>query len=244
MNIAVIFAGGSGKRMHSKDRPKQFLTMYGKPIIIYTLENFENNDDIDAVVIACIGEWIPYLKELLYKYRIEKVKSIVPGGETGQLSIYNGLKAAKEIAGDERSIVLVHDGVRPLITSDLISECIGSVKKYGNAITAGVVTETIAVVDEEGYVTTLPERKDSRVAKAPQCFFLDDILSCHEKALSEGKDDYIDCCTIMTHYGHRLHMIVGPAENIKITTPEDFYIMRAFIEARENEQMYIPEDKP
>lgn len=244
MNIGVIFAGGSGQRMHSKDKPKQFLTMYGKPIIIYTLEVFENCSDIDAVVIACIEEWIPYLKELLYKYRIEKVKMIVPGGATGQLSIYNGLKAAKKISGEERSVVLIHDGVRPLIIPGLLSDCIGSVQQFGNAITGSVVTETIAVVDEEGYVTTLPERKDSRVAKAPQCFYLDDILSCHEKALKEGKDDYIDCCTIMTHYGHKLHMIEGSAENIKITTPEDFYIMRAFIEARENEQMYIPEEKP
>ena len=243
MNIGVIFAGGSGQRMHSKDRPKQFLTMYGKPIIIYTLEKFENCEDIDAIVIACIEEWIPYLKELLYKYRIEKVKRIVPGGKTGQLSIYNGLRAAKEITGEERSVVLVHDGVRPMISPSLLSECIESVHRFGNAITAGIVTETIAVVDGEEYVTTLPERKDSRVAKAPQCFYLDDILSAHGKALSEGHDDYIDCCTIMTHYGHRLHMIVGPAENIKITTPEDFYIMRAFIEARENEQMYFPEEQ-
>ena len=243
MNIGVIFAGGSGRRMHSKDKPKQFLEMYGKPIIIYTLEHFENSPDIDAVVISCIEEWIPYLESLIYKYRIEKVKKIVPGGKTGQLSIYNGLNAAQEVSGGDKSIVLIHDGVRPLINTDLLSDCINSVKNYGNAITAGIVTETIAVVDEEGYVTNLPERKDSRVAKAPQCFWLDDILTAHNNALAEGRDDYIDSCSIMKHYGHRLHMIVGPAENIKITTPEDFYIMRAFIEAKENAQMYMPEEQ-
>ncbi len=243
MNIGVIFAGGSGRRMHSKDKPKQFLEMYGKPIIIYTLEHFENSPDIDAVVISCIEEWIPYLESLIYKYRIEKVKKIVPGGKTGQLSIYNGLNAAQEVSGGDKSIVLIHDGVRPLINTGLLSDCINSVKNYGNAITAGIVTETIAVVDEEGYVTNLPERKDSRVAKAPQCFWLDDILTAHNNALTEGRDDYIDSCSIMKHYGHRLHMIVGPAENIKITTPEDFYIMRAFIEAKENAQMYMPEEQ-
>lgn len=243
MNIGVIFAGGSGRRMHSKDKPKQFLEMYGKPIIIYTLEHFENSPDIDAVVISCIEEWIPYLESLIYKYRIEKVKKIVPGGKTGQLSIYNGLNAAQEVSGGDKSIVLIHDGVRPLINTGLLSDCINSVKNYGNAITAGIVTETIAVVDEEGYVTNLPERKDSRVAKAPQCFWLDDILTAHNNALAEGRDDYIDSCSIMKHYGHRLHMIVGPAENIKITTPEDFYIMRAFIEAKENAQMYMPEEQ-
>jgi len=90
MNIGVIFAGGVGSRMHSKDKPKQFLEMHNKPIIIHTLEHFEKNEDIDAVVIACVEEWIPYLNELVNKYRINKVKRIVPGGETGQLSIYNG----------------------------------------------------------------------------------------------------------------------------------------------------------
>jgi len=99
VNIGVIFAGGVGSRMHSKDRPKQFLELYNKPIIIHTLEHFENNKEIDAVVIACKEEWITYLEKLLYKFRIEKVKKIVPGGSTGQLSIYNGLKAAKEISG-------------------------------------------------------------------------------------------------------------------------------------------------
>ena len=113
MNIAVIFAGGVGSRMHSKDRPKQFLEMYNKPI--HTLEYFENHSMIDAIVVVCIKDWIPYLNKLLYKFRIEKVKSVVPGGETGQLSIYNGLKSAKQIAKDEKSIVLIHDGVRPLI---------------------------------------------------------------------------------------------------------------------------------
>ena len=105
MNIAVIFAGGVGSRMHSKDRPKQFLEMYNKPIIIHTLEYFENHSMIDAIVVVCIKDWIPYLNKLLYKFRIEKVKSVVPGGETGQLSIYNGLKSAKQIAKDEKSIV-------------------------------------------------------------------------------------------------------------------------------------------
>lgn len=107
MNIAVIFAGGVGSRMHSKDRPKQFLEMYNKPIIIHTLEHFERHEQIDAIVVVCIKEWIPYLNELLYRFRIEKVKKVVPGGSTGQLSIYNGLTAAKELSNGEKSIVLM-----------------------------------------------------------------------------------------------------------------------------------------
>ena len=149
MNIAVIFAGGVGSRMHSKERPKQFLEMYNKPIIIHTLEHFQDHSLIDAIVVVCIESWIPYLNDLLYKFRIEKVKKVVSGGETGQLSIYNGLIAAKEIAGHEKTVVLIHDGVRPLITDKLITDNIESVLHYGSAITTAKVKETILVVNEK-----------------------------------------------------------------------------------------------
>ncbi len=238
MNIGVIFAGGVGSRMHSKDRPKQFLELYNKPIIIHTLEHFEYNSEIDVVVIACVENWIHHLEKLLYKFRIEKVKKIVPGGSTGQLSIYNGLKAAKEIAGNENSIVLIHDGVRPLINSELLSQNIKSVKEFGSSITAGIVKETIVVVGENLDVEQVPSRAKSRVAKAPQSFWLNEILSVHEKALSEGVYNSIDSCTLMMQYGKHLHMIDGPYENIKITTPDDFYTMRAILEAKENNQIY------
>lgn len=238
MNIGVIFAGGVGSRMHSKDQPKQFLEIYNKPIIIHTLEHFENNSQIDAVVIACKEEWITYLEKLLYKFRIEKVKKIVPGGETGQLSIYNGLKAAKEIARDEKSIVLIHDGVRPLISPELLTQNIECVKEHDSSITAGIVKETIVVVDDNGLVNQVPSRAKSRVAKAPQSFWLDDILQAHELALSEGENNIIDSCTLMQKYGYTLYTIDGPYENIKITTPDDFYTMRAILEAKENAQIY------
>ncbi|MBQ1397075.1 MAG: 2-C-methyl-D-erythritol 4-phosphate cytidylyltransferase [Clostridia bacterium] len=238
MNIGVIFAGGVGSRMHSKDVPKQFLEIHNKPIIIHTLEYFERNDEIDAVVISCVGDWIPHLEKLLYQYRIEKVKRVVRGGATGQLSIYNGLTAAKEVAAGRKAIVLIHDGVRPLINEQLLSDNIESVKRYGSAITSAVVKETIVVIDEDGMVEQVPSRAKSRVAKAPQSFWLDDILAVHEKALSEGNDNSIDSCTLMQSYGYKLHMVDGPYENIKITTPDDFYTMRAILDARENEQIY------
>jgi 2-C-methyl-D-erythritol 4-phosphate cytidylyltransferase len=224
--------------MHSKEKPKQFLDLYNKPIIIYTLEHFENNPEIDAVVVACVEEWIPFLNELLYKFRIEKVKKIVPGGKTGQESIYNGLMAAAEVSGEEDTIVLVHDGVRPLINTKLLSECIQSVKEKGSAITAGIVKETIAVISPEGCIEEVPLRERSRVAKAPQCFWLKDILNAHRRALAEDRHDFIDSCTMMQHYGYKLFMVDGPYENIKITTPDDYYTMRAIIEAKENSQIY------
>lgn len=238
MNIGVIFAGGVGSRMHSKDKPKQFLEMYNKPIIIHTLEYFEKHQEIDKIVVVCVADWVNYLKELLYKFRIDKVKKIVPGGETGQLSIYNGLIAAKELAGEEKSIVLIHDGVRPLISEQLITDNIQAVKTFGNSITSGIVKETIVEIDDNGDIILVPDRAHSRVAKAPQCFFLDDILTAHNKALKDGITSFVDSCTMMQHYGRKMHMIDGPYENIKITTPDDFYTMRAILEAKENAQIY------
>ena len=238
MNIGVIFAGGVGSRMHSKTKPKQFIEVFNKPIIIYTLEFFEENKDIDAIVVACVADWIPYLENLLTKFHILKVKKIVPGGSTGQLSIYNGLRAAMEVSGADDDIVLIHDGVRPLINSELLTKNIESVRKYGSAITAGIVKETIVVIDDDGAVKTVPSRDHSRVAKAPQSFWLKDILNAHEKAMSEGENNSIDSCTLMQRHGYQLHMIDGPYENIKITTPDDYYTMRAILQAKEDAQIY------
>ena len=232
MNIAVIFAGGSGKRMRSGDIPKQFLEIKGKPIIIHTLELFEQNSNIDAIVIACKEDWIDNLKDLIAKFGISKVRSIVPGGKTGQLSIYNGLKAAEEI--DSNAVVLIHDGVRPLIDQKVIDDNIASVKKHGSAITTSVVTETILVVSEAEEIETVPDRSRSRVAKAPQSFYLQDVLAAHNRALAEGRDDFIDTCTMMKYYGHKLFLVDGPYENIKITTPDDYLICKILIGDRED----------
>ena len=238
MNIVVIFAGGSGQRMHTKDIPKQFLEMHGKPIIIYTLELFEKHPEIDAIVIACKEDWIEYLEKLLYKYRIEKVKKIVPGGDTGQMSIYNGLMAAQEVSKGEEAIVLVHDGVRPLINQKVISDNIESVKTHESAITTPIVKETILVVNDNEEIVNVPDRAKSRVAKAPQSFWLKNILAAHNRAQKEGIFDCIDSCTMMKMYGYPLYLVDGPYENIKITTPDDFYTMRALLDAQEDEQLY------
>lgn len=238
MNIGVIFAGGVGSRMHSKDRPKQFLEIYNKPIIVHTIEHFENNESIDAVVVVCVEGWIDYFNDLVYKYRLNKVKKVVPGGSSGQLSIYNGLCAAEELAGDEPAIVLIHDGVRPLISSELLTRNIEDVKRYGSSITSGIVKETIVEIEDNGRIKMVPDRAHSRVAKAPQCFLLSEIIGAHRRALSEKRTDFIDSCSMMNHYGHDLHMTDGPYENIKITTPDDFYTMRAILQAKEDAQIY------
>ncbi len=238
MNTAVIFAGGIGRRMNSRALPKQFLKLYGKEIIIYTLEQFENHEQIDRIVVACVEDWIPFLKDLVEKYRLAKVAAIVPGGETGQDSICAGLKAARELAPEQEQIVLIHDGVRPLIDEKTITDCIRSVKEHGSAITVAPAIETIIRVDDDRQVKDVIPRADCLMARAPQCFYLSDILEAHDRAIREEKHDFIDSATLMKYYGHNLSVVDGPVENIKITTPMDFYTFRALFEARESSQLF------
>lgn len=238
MNIAVIFAGGSGKRMNTRSKPKQFLEYNGKPIIIYTLELFDNHPMIDAIVVVCIKDWIPFLKKMLKKFEIDKVVRIVEGGSTGQESIFNGLEATEGYAGtDKNTVVLIHDGVRPLITEETISENVRVVNEKGNCITCIPATETFIVKREDGGID-IPSRPNSLIARAPQSFFLKDILVAHRDARMQGKNDYIDSCTMMSHYGHKMNTIIGPMENIKITTPSDYFVFKAMVEVHENQQIF------
>lgn len=237
MNIALIFAGGSGKRMNSKSRPKQFLELHGKEIIIYTIEHFERHPEIDAIAVVCIKEWIGYLEKILKKNGIEKVKWIVPGGETGQDSIYNGLEVIHDNCPED-SVVLIHDGVRPLITEELISENINSVEQYGSAVTVAPVIETVMLTENDNHVYKSIERNKCRMAKAPQSFYLKDIYEAHQKAIKDGIHTKIDSATMMSDFGHSLHTVECAGENIKITTPADFYIFRALIDAKESSQIF------
>ena len=240
-NVAVIFAGGSGKRMNTVSRPKQFLELNGKPVIIYTLELFDNHPEIDAICVSCIEAWIPFLEKMLRKFEINKVVEIVPGGESGQDSIYNGLCAAERWAQKngslEETAVLIHDGVRPLITEQTITDNISMVRERGNCITCVPATETFVVTKSDGGME-IPERANSLVARAPQSFMLTDILAAHREAIKENRHDYIDSCTLMSHAGYKVNTIIGPMENIKITTPTDFFIFRAMVQVHENQQIF------
>ncbi|MBO7346860.1 MAG: 2-C-methyl-D-erythritol 4-phosphate cytidylyltransferase [Bacteroidaceae bacterium] len=242
MNIAAIFAGGSGIRMNTKSRPKQFLELHGKPIIIYTLELFDNHPDIDAITVACIQSWIPFLEKQIRKFEINKVVKIVPGGATGQESIYNALCAAEQHALSSQGTldgvnVLIHDGVRPLITEQTITDNINKVMECGSCITCVPATETLVVRQQDDSLQ-IPSRKDSLIARAPQSFRLTDIISAHRKAIDEGRNDFIDSCTMMSHYGYTMGIVNGPVENIKITTPTDFFVFRAMVQVHENQQIF------
>jgi 2-C-methyl-D-erythritol 4-phosphate cytidylyltransferase len=237
MNYAVIFAGGTGTRMNTKTRPKQFLTLHGKEIIIYTLEHFENHPGIEGISVVCIAEWIDYLKKLLEKYHIQKVKWISPGGGTGQESIFNGLNAMRGDI-DKDSIVLIHDGVRPLIDEKLITDNIKMVQEKGCAVTVVPAIETVMLVDDKGEIVESVDRNKCRVVRAPQSFIYQELMNAHDRAREKGIINMIDSATMMSEAGHTLYPVVGRPDNIKITTPSDFYTFRAIVEAEENSQIF------
>lgn len=238
MNYSLIFAGGTGQRMNSKSLPKQFLSVHGKPIIMHTILCFENCDEIDGIIVVCYMPFINKLKSLLTEYNIKKVIDITSGGESGQQSIFRGLERLSKTATD-RDIVLIHDGVRPIITDELIKNNIECVKEHGNAISASKAIETV-VVSVDGKVKSVADRSQCYYAKAPQSFKFGEIYDCHKRAASNGhSSDFIDSATMMRYYGYELNIIECSSENIKITTPTDFFMFKAILDARENEQIKI-----
>lgn len=238
MNNVLIFAGGTGTRMNSKGKPKQFLELHGKPILIYTIEKFDKCEEIDNIVVVCHKDWIEYLDMLLKKFFIRKVSKVLSGGATGQESIRNGIFYLYKNRQSDEDIVLIHDGVRPLIDEETIKKNISLVKECGNCITTAPVTETVVRADLQEEIEQIYDRSLCRLARAPQSFYLADVYINHQKLMEEGDPQMIDTAMLMNHYGVKLHMVDGPIENIKITTPVDFYIFRAIIDAKENSQIW------
>jgi 2-C-methyl-D-erythritol 4-phosphate cytidylyltransferase len=240
MNRVLIFAGGTGQRMGAASVPKQFLLAYSKPIIVHTIEHFQKCNLIDSIVVVCLADYIDYLQKMIANYKLDKVVSIVPGGNSGQESIFNGLKELVRLYGEDNDdIVLIHDGVRPLINEQVIIDNINCVKKYGNAITVCKAIETIVLLDDNSVVEKVMDRQYCNTAQAPQSFYLKDIYSNHLKANSQGRKDFIDSAMLMQNYGAHIHTVLGPNENIKITTPMDYYLFKAILDARENEQIKL-----
>lgn len=242
MNIGIIFAGGVGRRMRTNGIPKQFLKINDVPIIIHTLNVFEKCEEIDAIVVACVESHIEYLKELVKKYKLNKVKDIVIGGETGQLSIYNALKAAKKLSKSNKDIVLINDGVRPIIDSDLLKRNIESVKKYGNAVSSVAQKETTVISEDNETISEITDRSKTYIARAPQSFYLDKILEAEEKAIAEGKNNVIDSSSLMHSYGEKIHLVECNSNNIKITEPVDYYIAKAILKLNETREVLGDEE--
>lgn len=243
-NIAVIFAGGVGKRLkHKTTTPKQFLKINNKTIIVHTLEIFQQHEQIDEIYIAIHPDYYEYMKKLVKYHYITKVKGIVKGGATAQNSIYNALKLAqKENTGE--SIVLIHDGVRPNITQDVISRNIQCTKEHGNAITCTSCFETILVSENHTNPQHVPFRKDTYAAQAPQTFHLEELITAHEtmQKINPSYNNIVDSCTLFKVLNKPTYMIEGNRGNIKITTVEDLYLLRALIRFHEDKEAFDIEE--
>lgn len=246
MNIAIIFAGGVGQRLKNEKNtiPKQFLKINEKPIIIHTLELFQKNNNIDKIYISIHKDYLEYMKELVEYFHLSKVEGIVCGGATGQDSIYNALKLA-ESENEENSIVLIHDGVRPNITQEVINKNIETAKEKGNAITCTSCFETILVSENHINPQHVPYRKDTFSAQAPQTFILKDIVNAHEitRKTNPNYTDIVDSCTLLKTLNKETYMIEGNRGNIKITTIEDLYLLRALIRFKEDMDAFGLEEK-
>ena len=238
MNIALIFAGGTGQRMNSVSLPKQFLIVHGKPILVHTVSHFQECNEIDKIIIVSLKDYIDEVKKLVNEFKLDKVISIVPGGKTGQESIFNGLAEAKKISNSNKDIVLVQDGVRPIIDDVTIKNNIKCVKENGNSITIAKSQETILII-ENNTVTNVEDRSKCFMGRAPQSFYLDDLYNAHLKANEINKHDFIDSAMLMRYFGHNLYTVEGPSNNIKVTTPLDFFMFRAMLDAKESEQIKV-----
>ncbi len=239
MNTALIFAGGTGVRMKSNGTPKQFLEIFGKPTIVHTIEKFERCESIDDIIVVCLEDWIDFLKQLLVNYGITKVSAVIPGGKTGFESRYIGIDfLMRKSQNADNDIVLIHDGVRPMINAELICECISCAAKYGNAITVSKANETVIYRSEKEDKTYPLERSNCLFARAPQTFILQNIYEYYRRAFEENKRDMIDSATIAEYYGEKLKFVEGPIENIKVTTPVDYYLLRGMLEAGEYSKFF------
>jgi D-ribitol-5-phosphate cytidylyltransferase len=237
MNVAIIFAGGLGSRMSAGALPKQFLEVHGKPIIIHTLEHFEYHPEVDAIAIAILPSHHEHIRRLLKQYEISKIKWIVDGGDTGQVSRHRALRAvADECPLD--SVVLIHDGVRPLINAQLISDNIQSVLKHGSGITCTALNETV-VSSTAYHIDDVIPREHIYAAQAPQSFLLGEILGLYEQAVTDGELNSIDSCSLMHRYGREIFRVDGPRSNIKITTSEDFDLCRALFELSRTDRLRV-----
>lgn len=236
MNVGIVFAGGTGQRMNNAAMPKQFLELYGKPIIIYTLEVFQNHPEIDEIIVPCVEGWEAYLQELANKYNISKLSKIIPGGKNTQESKLHALRSLKTIC-KSTDIVVMHDAVRPLISSELISNNIKCVKENGNAITADPFTETGVVSTDGKTVESTIERHKLYIAKAPQSFYFEQALWAHEEGENLPDTITIDTCTILNHFSHPLHFVACDSHNIKITTPGDYYVFKALYDFNESKNV-------
>ena len=225
MNVALLLAGGSGARTE-QDIPKQFFNVYEKPIIIYTLEAFQKHPNIDAIIVSCMDGWQEILRVYARDAGITKLQQIVKGGENGQASARNALRELKETCKED-DIVIIHDAVRPMVSAEIISDCIVKCRKYGSGLAAMRCQETIIRTQDGIKGNAGISRNDIMRVQTPQAYLYGRVMAAHEKALEQGITDAVYTNTIMLDLGETLYFSQGSEKNLKITTMEDVEIFKA-----------------
>lgn len=229
-NVALIIAGGSGQRMN-QDVPKQFLTVNEKPVIVYTMEAFQRHPGIDTIAVVCIEGWENVLDAYARQFNITKLKHIIPGGNCGQASIRNGVYELEK-KYDKNDLVLIHDAIRPMVSQEIISDCITVTQMSGNAITVIPCAEAM-LTTEDGMRSTGSYSRDAlKRTQTPQGFRIGDICQLHRDAIKAGITNSVASCTLMIEMGHQVHFSMGSEKNIKLTTVDDLDIFKALLAAK------------
>ena len=234
MTIAIIIAGGSGQRMR-EEIPKQLIEVDGRPVIIYTLETFEKSPEIDAIAVVCVEGWQEALREYGARYGITKLRWVIDGGATAQESIRNGVFALEGVCrGDD--IVVIHDGVRPMVEDFVLTDVLATCRKYGNAVTAMPYNEQIFIADDGLSTTRYIPRETLRRVSTPQAYrfaLLDEKYhEAYEKKIGICGSAYAN--TMMVELGQRLYFAAGSDKNIKLTTKDDLALFKAYLKMNED----------
>ncbi len=235
MNIALLLAGGVGQRTN-QDIPKQFLHVYDKPVIIYTLETFQKHPDIDKIIVSCLDGWQGILWAYAKQFNITKLEWIVAGGENCQESTRNGVFALEQLC-DSEDIVIIHDSIRPMVTADIISDCIVKCRAFGSGLAAVRCQETI-IRSRDGIKGTVGiDRGEIMRVQTPQAYKYGKLLWAHREAINQGISNAIYMNTIMTDLGEEMFFSLGSDKNIKITTLEDIDMFKALYTTQKSEWM-------
>lgn len=232
MNIAILTAGGIGSRTH-QDLPKQFITVDNKPIIVYTLEAFQQHPNIDEIYVSCLEGWNTVLDAYAKQFNITKLKRIVIGGVTGQESIYNAMKAIDEDHDEKENIVvIIHDGNRPMVSQDVITDCIVKQKINGNAVAVIPTTEVVFVSKDGQASDEVLNRDELWRTQTPHAYHFRELWEVHCRAFADGVTNMAASCSLMQRYGYTTYFSKGSEKNIKITTVEDIEIFKALLNSR------------
>lgn len=232
-NIVILTGGGIGSRTH-QDIPKQFIHVNNKPIIIYTLEAFQRHPSIDEICVAILDGWEQMLWAYARQFNITKLKYVVTGGATGQESIFNGLKAIRADHNDDDDVVIVHDGNRPMIEPDIISENLATQKKYGSAVTTIPCTEVVFVSENKIDSDRSIPRENLQRTQTPHSYYLGDLWEAHMEAQRRGIKNTAASCSLMETLGKKSYFSRGSEKNLKITTVDDIEIFKALLEAKKD----------